>query len=81
MKEGIHPNYHEIKIVMNNGTEFMTRSCWGKPGDVMKLDVDPTTHVAWNPDAAMNFSKAGQVEKFRNKFAGLENFSTKKKAE
>ncbi|HRC27419.1 MAG TPA: 50S ribosomal protein L31, partial [Alphaproteobacteria bacterium] len=35
MKEGIHPEYHEITIVMTDGYKYATRSCWGKPGDVM----------------------------------------------
>lgn len=79
MKEGIHPDYHEIKIVMNDGTEFMTRSCWGKAGEVMKLDVDPTTHMAWNPEAGQKIGKDSQAAKFMKKFAGLESMTSKKK--
>ncbi|MGA0057505.1 MAG: 50S ribosomal protein L31, partial [Pelagibacteraceae bacterium] len=30
MKKEIHPNYHKIKVVMTDGTEFETRSTWGK---------------------------------------------------
>jgi len=26
MKKDIHPDYHEIKVVMTDGTEYMTRS-------------------------------------------------------
>ena len=26
----IHPDYHKIKVVMTDGTEFETRSTWGK---------------------------------------------------
>ena len=29
MKADIHPNYHMIKVVMTNGTEFYTRSTYG----------------------------------------------------
>ncbi|TIW30323.1 MAG: 50S ribosomal protein L31, partial [Mesorhizobium sp.] len=47
MKTDIHPDYHTIKIVMTDGTEYMTRSTWGKEGDTMNLDIDPTTHPAW----------------------------------
>ena len=42
MKADIHPDYHTIKVVMTDGTEFFTRSTWGKEGDVMQLDIDPT---------------------------------------
>ena len=43
----IHPDYHDISVVMTDGTEYITRSTYGKPGDVLKLDVDPLTHPAW----------------------------------
>jgi large subunit ribosomal protein L31 len=47
MKDKIHPDYHTIKVVMTDGTEYMTRSTWGKEGDTMNLDIDPSTHPAW----------------------------------
>ncbi|MDP6884088.1 MAG: 50S ribosomal protein L31, partial [Rhodospirillales bacterium] len=40
MKKDIHPDYHEINVVMTDGTTFATRSTWGKAGDTMKLDID-----------------------------------------
>ena len=43
MKADTHPNYHMIKIVMTDGTEFMTRSTYGSEGDTMNLDIDPKT--------------------------------------
>ncbi|MGE0719201.1 MAG: 50S ribosomal protein L31, partial [Alphaproteobacteria bacterium] len=29
MKPGIHPDYHEINIIMTDGSTFTTRSTWG----------------------------------------------------
>ena len=40
MKKNIHPNYHKIKVVMTDGTEFETKSTWGKENDILKLDID-----------------------------------------
>ena len=40
MKKDIHPNYHKIKVVMTDGSEFETKSTWGKENDVLKLDID-----------------------------------------
>ena len=40
MKPDIHPDYHMIKVVMTDGTEYETRSTWGSEGDVMRLDID-----------------------------------------
>jgi large subunit ribosomal protein L31 len=41
MKKDIHPEYHEITVVMTDGTEFTTRSTYGEPGATMRLDIDP----------------------------------------
>ena len=30
MKKNIHPNYHKIKVEMTDGTQFETKSTWGK---------------------------------------------------
>ena len=40
-EKDIHPDYHEITLVMTDGSERKTRSTWGKEGDVLKLDIDP----------------------------------------
>ena len=74
MKEGIHPDYHMITVVMTDGTKYQTRSTWGKEGDVLQLDVDPKTHPAWV--GGVNLRKTGQMEKFSNKFAFLDKAGT-----
>lgn len=68
-KAGIHPDYHEITIIMTDGSEYKTRSTYGKAGDVLRLDVDSLTHPAWV--GGVNLRKTGQMEKFNNKFAFL----------
>ena len=70
MKENTHPDYHEIKVIMTDGTEFTTRSCWGKPGETMRLDIDPLNHPAWTGGTAKVMEK-GRLAKFGNKYAGL----------
>ena len=42
MKSGTHPDYHMITVEMTDGTKFQTRSTWGKEGDTLHLDIDPT---------------------------------------
>ena len=39
MKKDIHPDYHNIKVEMTDGTQFETRSTWGKEGEVLKLEI------------------------------------------
>ncbi|MEQ8165083.1 MAG: 50S ribosomal protein L31 [Alphaproteobacteria bacterium] len=68
MKKDIHPNYHEINVVMTDGTTFTTRSTWGKPGDTMKLDVDAKTHPAWTGGFQHLVDTGGQLARFKNRF-------------
>ena len=68
-KAGIHPKYHTITIRMTDGTEYPSRSTWGKEGDTLILDVDSLTHPAWV--GGVNLRKTGQMEKFSNKFGFL----------
>lgn len=67
MKKGIHPKYHEISVVMTDGFSFKTRSTWGSPGDVMKLDIDSKSHPAWTGVRQL-VDTAGQVAKFKNRY-------------
>lgn len=70
MKAGIHPDYHEVTIVMTDGTSFVTRSCYGKPGDSLRLDIDSRSHPAWTGVQRI-IDTGGQVAKFNKKFAGI----------
>ena len=72
-----HPDYHFIKIVMTNGTEYMTRSTYGKDGDVMNLDIDPTTHPAWTGGQTQLMDRGGRVSRFNSRFGNL-SFGGKK---
>ena len=71
MKKDIHPEYHEIKVVMTDGTEFTTRSTWGETGETLKLDIDPKTHPAWTGGNQTLLDRAGRVSKFKDKFKGF----------
>jgi large subunit ribosomal protein L31 len=70
MKAEIHPDYHTIKVVMTDGTEFETKSTWGKEGEVMRLEIDPKSHPAWTGVHRM-IDSGGQVAKFNKRFANL----------
>lgn len=70
MKPEIHPDYHEITVVMTDGTEFKTRSTWGKPGATLRLDIDPKTHPAWTGVHRL-VDTGGQLAKFKKRFQGL----------
>jgi large subunit ribosomal protein L31 len=68
MKKDIHPDYHEIKIVMTDGETYTTRSTYGKPGDTLHLDIDPKTHPAWTGGGVRLIDSGGQVARFNKRF-------------
>ena len=74
MKKQIHPNYHVIKVEMTDGTQFETKSTWGKEGEVLKLEIDPKSHSAWTGGTQKVLDK-GRVSKYNKKFGDLRNKS------
>jgi large subunit ribosomal protein L31 len=70
MKPDIHPDYHMIKVQMTDGTVFETRSTWGKEGDTLTLEIDPTSHPAWT-GGTRQLDQGGRVAQFNKRFGGL----------
>jgi large subunit ribosomal protein L31 len=70
MKEKIHPDYHEITVVMTDGTSFKTRSTYGKPGDTLRLEVDSKSHPAWTGVFRLT-DRGGQLAKFKKRFKDI----------
>lgn len=71
MKKDIHPDYHDIKVVMTDGTEYVTRSTYGSEGDTLTLDIDPNTHPAWTGGSGHLVDRGGRVSRFKEKFKGI----------
>ena len=71
MKAEIHPDYHMITVVMTDGTEYQTRSTWGKPGDKLNLDIDSKSHPAWTGGTQQMLDRGGRVSRFQKKFSGF----------
>jgi large subunit ribosomal protein L31 len=71
MKSDTHPDYHMIKVQMTDGSTFETRSTWGKEGDTLQLDIDPTAHPAWTGGNQKLLDTGGQVARFNKRFGGL----------
>jgi large subunit ribosomal protein L31 len=66
-----HPDYHFIKVVMTDGTEYQTRSTWGKEGDTLNLDIDPRTHPAWTGGSQQLLDRGGRVSRFNSRFGSI----------
>lgn len=71
MKKELHPDYHWIEVKLTDGSTYKTRSTWGKEGDVMTLDIDPSAHPAWTGGSARLMDTGGRVSKFKKKYEGL----------
>ena len=76
MKKNIHPDYHKIKVVMTDGSQFETMSTWGKEGETLNLDIDSKSHVAWT-GGTQKVSDKGRVSKFFKKFKNLRSSNKK----
>ena len=71
MKPDLHPAYHTITVKMTDGTEFTTRTTWGKKGDTLALDIDPKSHPAWTGGQQHLMDRGGRLSRFQKKFGGL----------
>ncbi len=69
MKDKIHPDYHEITVIMTDGTTYKTRSTYGKPGETLHLEIDSRSHPAWT-GGQQKLSEGGQLARFNKRFQG-----------
>lgn len=70
MKKEIHPDYHEITVIMTDGSEFKTRSTYGAAGESLRLEIDPKSHPAWTGVHRL-VDSGGQLAKFNKRFKGF----------
>ena len=74
-RASLHPRYREISVVMTNGETFKTRSTYSS--DILKLDIDITTHPAWTKESNFVNAKANKINAFSNKYNGLDFLKSK----
>ena len=66
MKQGIHPEYHEVEVSCSScGTKFTTRSTVAK---ALNIEVCSNCHPFYTGKQRI-VDTAGRVEKFRQKYA------------
>ena len=69
MKKGIHPEYHFVNVVLNDGTGYRTRTTWGEPDAKLTLDIDPSTHPAWTGGQQNLLDRGGRLTRFNKRAA------------
>lgn len=65
MKEGIHPNYHDVEVTCACGATFKTRST--HKGDVIKVDICSNCHPFYTGKRKL-VDSSGRVDKFKKKY-------------
>lgn len=71
MKKGIHPHYHNVDIMMTDGSTFKTRSCYR--GDKIVLEIDSKSHPFFTGRQVL-VDTAGRVERFNKRFEKTQKF-------
>ncbi|MFA6571184.1 MAG: 50S ribosomal protein L31 [Bacteroidota bacterium] len=65
MKKGIHPYYHNVEVVMTDGSSFITRSC--VKSERLVLEIDSKSHPFFTGKQVL-VDTAGRVERFKKRF-------------
>ena len=65
MKEGIHPDLHDVTFACACGNSFKGTST--KSGDTVKLDICSKCHPHYT-GSVKNVDTSGRVDKFKKKF-------------
>jgi large subunit ribosomal protein L31 len=78
MKQGIHPDYHEVTIHCACGNAFKTRSTF--KGDLVRVEICSNCHPFFTGKQKL-MDTAGRVERFQRKYADAKAASDKAAAE
>lgn len=65
MKQGIHPEYHDINVACSCGHTFNTRSTYA--GEELRVEVCSSCHPFYTGKQKV-MDTAGQVDKFRRRY-------------
>ena len=68
MKQGIHPNYHEINVTCSCGNKFVPKSALEK--DSFNIEVCSLCHPFYTGTQKI-VDTTGRVDKLNNKFGNL----------
>ena len=68
MREGIHPNYYQAKVVCNCGNEFVT----GSTKEDIKVEICSHCHPFFTGKQKL-VDTGGRVDKFKKRYNLTEN--------
>ncbi len=67
MKKGIHPEYKEVKVILSDGSELLTRSTMKTKDGVYKAEIDSKNHPFYIGSQKM-MTAAGRVDQFKRRY-------------
>lgn len=67
MKQGIHPEYKEVTVVLSDGTEFITRSTMDAANGVYKSEIDSKNHPFYTDNLKFQ-KKADRIDRFNKRY-------------
>ena len=73
MREGIHPEYHQAKVVCNCGNEFVT----GSTKEEIHVEICSKCHPFYTGQQKAS-SVRGRIDKFNKKYGVQNNYSEHK---
>ena len=68
MKQGTHPNYHEVNVTCSCGNKFVTKAAMEKEN--FNIEVCSLCHPFYTGTQKI-VDTTGRVDKFNNKFGNL----------
>lgn len=77
MKAGIHPNYHDVKVICACGNNFMTRST--HKGEEMRVEICSNCHPFFTGKQKL-VDTEGRVDRFQKKLAQSKAIQEKRAA-
>ena len=69
--DDLHPDYHQIKVVMTDGTEFIDLLDLRQGRRRAAPRHRPDTHPAWTGGDQHLMDRGGRLSRFKKKFEGM----------
>lgn len=67
MKKGIHPDYKEMKVILSDGSEILTRSTMSLKDGVYRSEIDSKNHPFYTKNQNLQ-KKADRIDRFNKRY-------------
>ncbi len=67
MKKGIHPDYKEMKVILSDGSEILTRSTMSLKDGEYRSEIDSKNHPFYTKNQNLQ-KKADRIDRFNKRY-------------